>query len=425
MNKTRPVVVAATIAGCLLVAACGGGSSAQSGGKVSIRFSYLWTGKEAEAMEKVIADFNKSQNKITVTGVSNPDQQAQLAAMTSTKGTYDISDSFGSNTGAWASKGVLEPLDEYVQADKYDLSDFVAQAMEQVKYDGKLYATPIAMHSFMLLYNKDLLEEAGIKEPPKTANELADATAKLTTKDSGGLTRLGFGSPTGQGTDYITLAMAWGGNWYSGGKPAPNTPQNVAAVDFYVNNVIKKYGAAEVQKFTSGFGEYQSPQNPFYQGKLAMMIDGEWQSALIQSAAPKLNWGAAPIPYPDDHPELAGGSQATASMLYIPRNSQHKKEAWEFMKYLLSPPAMGAFTEALTNLPARTSLLEDPRYDKLPNFTMWLDQLKSKNLKALPSLPSYTQYNADLTSAFDAVNRLEKSPADALAEVAGKVQGYE
>lgn len=418
----RPAVLAATAVTLLLVPGCGGSPS--SPGKVTIRFSYLWTGKEAKALEKVIADFNASQQKIVVKGVSNPDAQAQLAAMTSTRGTFDISDSFSTNTGAWASKGIIEPLDPHVSKGGYGLSDFLPRAMDQLRYQGRLYAMPIALHSFLMLYNKKLLADAGIAAPPKTTGELAADIPKLTKKGPSGLNQLGFGSSSGEGTDYITFGMAFGGRWYNGDRPSPDDPQNVAAAKFYVDNVINRYGASAVRKFTSGFGDYQSPQNPFYQGKLAMMIDGEWQSAFIRDFAPKLKWGVAPIPYPDGRPDLAGTSQVTTSMLFIPRNSQHKEQAWEFMKYLVSPAAMGTFTEALTNLPARRSLLHDPRYAKLPNFTAWLNALESKNLQALPSAPSYTQYNTDLTDAFDAINRGKQSPQDALANVAKKATSY-
>src|SRR5262245_2081992 len=103
-----------------------------------------------------------------------------------------------------------------------------------------------------------------------------------------------------------------------------------------------------------------------------MVVDGEWQSRFVQLYAPNLNWAVAPLPVAADHPELAGATDLSSSMFFIPTNSRHKKEAWEFMKYLLSSDAMRDFTLALANLPARQSLLEDPAYGELPNLTAWL-----------------------------------------------------
>lgn len=424
MRQTRSMAVrlsAAIAAGALTLAACGGGGEGSAeGDKTTITFSYLWTGKEGEAIERLIQEFNASQDEIVVKGVSNPDTQAQLAAMSSAKGTFDISDNFGSTVGSWADKGIIEPLDSFIEKDGYDLSDFVPQAMEQMRYDGKIYALPIAMHSIQLLYNKDLLAEAGITEPPTTTDEWAEAIKATTVVDDGKIVQIGWANP-----DLTTLAFAFGGRWYDeSGEPTPTEPGNVEAAQFYVDTVAKPYGAENVQRFTSGFGEYASPQNPFFQGKVAMVTDGEWMSAFIKQYAPDLNWGVAPIPHPPGRDHLAGTTQLSTSTLFIPRNSQNKEAAWEFMKFMLSKEPMLEFTHTLANLPTRTSLLDSDRYDDLPNFDAWLQAAKSENAKVLASLPTTAEYVADLETAFDSITRLKATPEQALAEVARQAKNY-
>jgi multiple sugar transport system substrate-binding protein len=410
----------------LAVGACGGGSSGGGGDsakKTTITFSYLWTGKEAQAVQSLIREFNASQSAIVVKGVSNPDAQAQLAAMTSSKGRFDVSDNFGSNVGSWASKGILTPLDSYMKADGYSTGDFVPAAMAGMRYQGQTYSLPVAVHSFQLLYNKDLLAKAGIKDPPKTTSEWAAAIRATTKRKGDGLSQLGFAGPTPAGPDLTTMAFAFGGAWFDGsGKPTPQNPGNLAAAQFYLDNVPRAYGAKAVQKFTSGFGEYASPQNPFFQGKLAMVVDGEWMSAFVKQFAPKLNWGVAPLPYPDDRPELAGSTQLTASTLFIPRNSQHKEQAWKFIRFMLDKKPMESFTHTLANLPARQSLLDSGAYDDLPEFNAFLESLKSKNLHALDSGPGTQEYTTNLAKAFDAIARTTKSPQQALGDVAAKAK---
>lgn len=423
-----PRLAAFIAALCVLVAAlaaCGGSDS--SSGKVTIRFSYLWAGFPAQQLEKVIADFNKSQDKIFVKGISNPDTQAQLASMTASNGSFDISDTYGWNTGAWGSKGIMEPLDQFIKKDNYDLSDFVPAALDQGKYQGKVYALPLSANDYALLYNKKLLSKAGISAPPKTMGEMADDIATLTRLGKDGkLKQLGFASMSaGASIDYRTWAMLFGGHWYDeAGNPTPADPGNIEAANWYVGNVIKKYGVKNVQRFASGFGDVQSPQNPFYSGKLAMVMGGEWQSSFIQKFAPDLDWGAVPLPYPDDRPDLANTTNVVASTWFIPRNAQHKQEAWEFMKYLESKEPMLQFTKAISNLPARTSLLDDSTYDSLPHFDVWLDLLGSENAQSMPSAASYSQYQSDLGRAEDAITRLTKTPEDAYMEVAKAVQNY-
>ncbi|MDG4833268.1 ABC transporter substrate-binding protein [Solwaraspora sp. WMMD1047] len=418
-------VAAAAMAGALatVLGACSGSDSGDD--KVEVVFSYLWAGEEAAALERVIADFNASQDEIRVRGVSNPDFQKQLTSMSGAEGSFDISDHFGNGVGAWASKGILAPLDDFIAADGFDTADFVPAAMSQMRYEGKTYSMPIALHAQMLLYNKKLYAEAGLDGPPVTTEEWAEQIAKLTKRGADGtITQLGYANAE-INTSFTTLGFMFGGAWDDqSGRPTPADPGNVAGLEFYTDNIPGEYGVEEVRKFTSGFGEYASAQNPFYVDKVATMIDGEWQSVFIDKFAPNLEWGVAPLPYPSDRPGLAGTTQVTTSTLFIPRNAKHPEEAWEFMKYLLSEDAMVQFTLALGNLPARTSLLDDSRYNSLPQFSTWLDALRSPNAKSLASMPWSAEYTSDLGQAFDDIAEQRSSPAQGLAAVAEKATSY-
>lgn len=404
--------------------ACGGATNA-SGGRTTVTFDYLWTGKEAQALQKIIADFNAQQKKIVVKGVSAPDTQKQLAAMSSGAGPFDISDNFGSNVSAWASKGVLEPLDGYLKSSGMSTDDFIPAALDEMKYNGTTYSLPIAVHDFLLIYNKKEFADAGIGRPPTTTDELAADIAKLTKTDGkGDITQLGLGDPNSFVT-LITMGYAFGGSWDGPKDPQPDTPGNLAALNFYQQNVTKKYGAAKVNKFTAGWGPYLSPQDPFYTGKVSMIVDGEWQATEIPANAPKLDWGVTAIPVPADQADqLAGTTQLTASTLFIPRNARHKQAAFEFLKYLTGKEAMAKFCLALGNLPGRRSLLDDPRYQQIQQFSTWADALKSPNVHSLASRTYSAAYTADLTTAFDAVTRGAQTPEQALAAVAQKAKQY-
>jgi multiple sugar transport system substrate-binding protein len=407
-------------------AAASASTTAAPAGHTTVTFSYLWTGAEATALQKIIGEFNASQSSITVVGVSSPDFQKQLASMSASKGSFDISDNFGNGVGSWAAKGILEPLDSYIKADSMDTSDFVPAAMDQMKYNGQIYSLPIAVHDFELLYNKTEFAAAGITAPPATTEELATDIAKLTKTDSSGnITQLGLGNPD-TGTTLTTLGYAFGGTWdgTNGATPSPTDPGDIAALNFYQQNVVEKYGVSKVQKFTAGWGQYTSPQDPFYTGKVAMIIDGEWQPVSIQANAPNVQWGVANIPVPAADPNLAGTTQLTASTLFIPKNAQHKQAAFEFMKYLTGPKGMAEFSLALGNLPARTSLLDSPEYASIPQFSTWLQNLKSPNVHALASVPYSAQYSTDLLTGFNSVLDGSATPAAAMAGVAAKAKQY-
>ncbi len=417
---TRAVALSGVLAASV---ALGGCAAAAPSGPTTITFSYLWGGEEAKALEKIIADFNASQSDIKVVGVSSPDAQKQLTSMSSSNGSFDISDNFGNTVGSWASKGILAPLDDYLAAEKVDTSAFAPASMEQMTFDGKIYALPIAVHTQQLMYNKDLLDKAGVK-PPTTMDELADAVKKLTVVDgSGAITQIGLGNPSAS-TLFTTLGYAFGGTWdgADGKTPTPDDPQNVAALDWYTKTLTDTFGADKIATFASGLGQYMSAQDPFYTGKQAMVVDGEWQAVNIPKVAPNLNWGVIDIPAAT--PALAGTTQVTTSTLFIPSNSKHKAEAAKFLAYMVQDKPMVDFTLALGNLPSKTALLDDPAYAEIPHFDSWLKALASPTAKSLASQPYSAQYSTDLATAFDDIVRGVTSPDKALASVAGKVSSY-
>src|SRR5207247_5095999 len=231
----------------------------------------------------------------------------------------------------------LEPLDDYMKADNFDTADFVPTALQSNQDQVKTYALPIAVHTLLLMYNKKMFSDAGIAAPPTTMSELQADIAKLTKADSSGnITQLGMRSP-----DYITLAYAFGGKWYDdSGKPTPDDSGNLAALHFWVDNVVKKYGADKIKKFESGYGEYASAQNPFYTGKVAMTLDGEWQPVFIKEYAPTLDWAVVAIPYPDGQQTLAAATQLTSTRFSIPKNAPHTRAPGTFVKSRTATIAM-------------------------------------------------------------------------------------
>lgn len=425
-GRRRWLAMAGTVALAVGVVGASAGTASASSGRTTITFSYLWTGAEAKALQGIVADFNRSQNQIEVVGVSNPDAQKQLTSMSSASGSFDVSDNFGNAMGAWASKGILTPLNSFIASSGMSTKDFVKAAMQQVTYKGQVYALPIAVHDFELLYNKTEFAAAGITSPPVTMTQFATDIAKLTKVDSSGqITQLGLGNPD-TGTTITTLGYAFGGTWDGphNDSPSPTDAGDVAALNFYVKNVVDKYGASNVAKFTAGWGPYMTPQDPFYTGKVAMVIDGEWQPVGIKENAPNFKYGVTTIPYPAGDPKLKDTTQLTSSTLFIPANSQHKQQAFTFLKYLESPSVMLKFALALGNLPARTSLLHNPAFNSIPNFSTWLKNLASPNVHALASQPYSAEYATDLATALNSALLGSESPAAALKSVAQEAKSF-
>ena len=202
------------------------------------------------------------------------------------------------------------------------------------RYEERLYAMPFLLVVNVLYYNKRAFAAAGLdpNRPPRTLEELAEDAIKLTRRDAQGrITQLGIAPPS-DAASFFLISSLFGGSLVdpATGRITTDDPANIAAARWYKNLVDRLGGIEQVQAFTSGFGQYQGPNNPFFVGKVAMMVSGEFTPYWIGRYAPQLPYGIAAIPPPASHPENTGLVVFGADDFCIPAESRHPKEAWDF-----------------------------------------------------------------------------------------------
>ena len=83
-----------------------------------------------------------------------------------------------------------------------------------------------------------------------------------------------------------------------------------------------------------------------------MNLDGEWRVAFIQAEHPNLNYGTAPMPVDDAHPQLYGSGYINGTIIGIPKNGKHTPEAWALVKYLTTNThALAELSNGIRNVP--------------------------------------------------------------------------
>src|SRR4030067_2915182 len=75
------------------------------------------------------------------------------------------------HTQRFIDSGAMAPVQEFIDRDKYDLSDLDKRAVKYYTANGTLWAMPFAMIIPMLFYNKVTFREAGL-DPEKPPTDL-------------------------------------------------------------------------------------------------------------------------------------------------------------------------------------------------------------------------------------------------------------
>lgn len=396
------------------------GNNGSSGKKTEVSFWYLWGGVEGEYVEELISEFNASQEQYEVKGLSVPDMQKIIVAISSGEGP-DVTDNFSNNTASYVEKGMLEPLDTYIERDSYDISDFVPAALDSGRYDGKLYALPINVNFNMMFYNKSLLAAAGYDAPPQTEEELLEYAIKLTETNADGTIKV-MGFPDFPNVYYTnSMAFAMGGDFISeDGKTLTPDNEGMKKGIELMQAYRKQFGADNILKFNSS-AKYLDATDPFIQGNQAIRFDGPWFGHTVKNVLKKdIDYGVAPYPAPAGKPELAGGGEVSASTFFIPSNAKNKDGAWAFMSWLMAKENMIKFNDKFANLPARTSAYDDPALQDIPDFQAFAEAAKNPNLKAFPTFGEQGSYGKVITDEFELAVNFKKTADEALKTMKDK-----
>lgn len=267
--------------------------------------------------------------------------------------------------GDWASREAFRPLDDLLAVDARSSDpaaihqrDYVPATWAETVYRGHVYAIPNSTDDRLLYYNKTLFREAGLdpERPPRTWSELLADAVKLTKRaPSGGFSRLGFVPLYAQGMLYLYAWQQDGEAMSADGRRCTlDNPGAIKALSALTTWYDTLGGLDAISAFSGGFGS--ETQDPFLVGKLAMRVDTDNFVDSIARYQPDLDFGAAPVPVPDERFRHEGQFKQEPTWVTwsggfsfaIPRGAKHVREAWEFIQWVNSPEAalIGARAQA-------------------------------------------------------------------------------
>ena len=138
---------------------------------VTITWAFWGSPEEAVSHKQVADAFMKEHPEIKIETWNEPwdnyfTKIQSLWASGDPKAVPDVA--FLWWTPKFASEGVLENLDPYIQKSGTDLNDYWPGLLESHKYNGSVYGLPRDIEVNILYYNKDILDKAGVKYPDES-----------------------------------------------------------------------------------------------------------------------------------------------------------------------------------------------------------------------------------------------------------------
>ena len=170
----------------MALAGCGRPQSASKGGGGKVKVTlFTWTRPaELAANQKLCEEFMSQHPGIEVEVMNEPGDRAmdKLQAMVAAGNPPDVMSIHGAYFMPLAAKGALLDLEPVVSDPQFDLKDFYPGLVDQCRYEGKLFSLPRYTSVYVLFYNKDLFDAAGLKYPDGnwTWDDYLAAAKKLT-----------------------------------------------------------------------------------------------------------------------------------------------------------------------------------------------------------------------------------------------------
>lgn len=351
MKKTIAVLLTALMA-VSFVFANGSSETAASDGTTTLTWA-VWDYATTPYYDALIEAY-EAQNpgvNVEVIDLGSADYQTALQIQLSGGGSeFDVvavKDIPGYNNLVKA--GLLTDLKPYVERDGIDTSKY-GGIVEQVTVDGTYYELPFRSDFWVLFYNKDLFDAAGVPYPDNDMTfEEYDALARQMTSGSGSSKVYGAHYHTWRSAIQLFGILDGQHQITDGGDYSYLAPYYEMALSQQADGVVQDYATLKTSNI-----HYSGV---FYNESVAMMNMGSWFIASLIAAnnsgqSDADNWGI--VKYPHVEGVEPGTTLGTITALAIPSSTNEKDAAWEFVKFVCGE--QGAEVLASTgNFPAVTN----------------------------------------------------------------------
>lgn len=320
---------------------------------------------------KIIPLFEKEHPTIKITSVRQPYDSQLRYAMISRASSNMPPDIFRMDI-AWISSfakmDLLYPVSEFEDFEQMKFL-FYEEPLQSNFYKKKYYGLPLNSNTKVSIFNKQLLLNAGVDKPPETMDELITFVKE---------------------NDYV-IALDNISTWDTlhyfynlGGEfTSPDYMRTVGYLD----------SEASVEAFSKLINLYQEGHlnfaddkwNGILDDKYLMIDEGPWFYSVNSNEQIELiNESTVAVPFIEyrGRSGIIGGEN-----LVISKGTDHKEEAWLFLKWMTTTEAPQTYMAEAGLIPSNKGIELSDFYDDYPYYQVYLDSLDRGVLR--PPLPQW------------------------------------
>jgi multiple sugar transport system substrate-binding protein len=301
---------------------------------------------DARAQARV-STFTQANPNISIEPVGGELNTQQLLTAVASGDPPEIVNVDRVQTGSWAGRNAIDPINDLIDRDTFDLAQFYPFMVDQVTYKDQVYGIPQFVNVDLFFMNLDALQEAGVdpsEVDPGNWDQLTQLGEQLHKMDGDKVVRTGFDTKAQDG-------RLWLWSWANGvdlisadGTQAHfNDPKVVEALT-WAKETVDKQGGELARAAFSQTQNFFSPENPVLIGQTAMTLFEQWLLGVMKVNT-QANFQAILPRMRNSQDALTEG---TGQAFAIPKGigGDKREAAWAFIKGMTSTEAWIAGEQA-------------------------------------------------------------------------------
>ncbi|WP_370584668.1 sugar ABC transporter substrate-binding protein [Oculatella sp. LEGE 06141] len=317
---------------------------------------------------QLIATFEAENPGVTVRWVDVPwaDMQSKILTATSAGTAPDVVNLNPDFAMQLAGRNAWLALDDQISPSDRDV--YLPKIWQASTLDGKSFGLPWYLTTSVTIYNQNLLQQAGISEPPATFAELAQVMKQV--KESTGKYAYFVTFVPEDSAEVMQSLVQMGVQLVDAqGQAAFNTPAGRAAFQYWTD--LYQQGLLPREVLTQG---HRRAIELYQSGETAILSSGSQFLKAIATNAPTI------AEVSNSAPQITGdtGKKSVAVMnLVIPRNTDQPEAALKFALFVTNNENQLAFAKAADVLPSTTQALQDSFFTNAPDNASSIEKARA------------------------------------------------